>query len=215
MKNGIKAIALLFVLVFCAAESRAELITISLSATVNYVEDIGNKLEGKIIAGSTITGSYTYEPTTPDSSPSDPTQGNYWHYASPAGIFLTIGGFNFGTNPDNVNFLVSIGNNASEQDNYLVRSYYNLPLSNGTLVGTIDWQLDDHTATALSSDALPVTKPVLGQWQTNALSIYGVEAGDDFFIDADVTSVQLVPEPATFLLLTAGVLILKRRTNIS
>ena len=214
MKNEIKAIALLFVLVFCAAESRAELITINLSATVNYVEDIGNKLGGKINVGSTITGSYTYESTTPDSSPSDPTQGNYWYYSSPAGIFLTVGGFNFGTNPDYVNFLVSIGNNASGQDNYLVRSYNNSPLSNGALVGNIDWQLDDHTATVFSSDVLPVTKPVLDQWQTNVLSIYGGGA-DDFFIDADVTSVEIVPEPATILFLTMGALILKRRRSIS
>jgi len=214
MKNRIRVMMLLFVLCFCAAQSQAELITINLSATVNYVEDIGNKLEGKINVGSTITGYYTYDSTTLDSSPSDPTQGNYWYYSSPAGIFLTVGGFNFGTNPDNVNFLVSIGNNASGQDNYLVRSYNNSPLSNGALVGNIDWQLDDHTATVFSSDVLPVTEPVLDQWQTNVLSIYGGGA-DDFFIDADVTSVQLVPEPATFLLLTAGVLILKRRINIS
>jgi hypothetical protein len=211
MKNTIISVMAIVALGFFLPNVQAELIIINITATVDIVNDFGNYLEGKIHVGDTITGWYTYESTTVDSDLSDPTQGNYWHYASPAGISLTVGGFNFRTNPDNVNFLVSIGNNASEQDNYLVRSYNNLSLSNGTLVEGIDWQLDDHTQTAFSSDALPVTAPIpLSQWQYNDLILDGEHSG--YGIDATVISAEVIPEPATLLLLGAGIMLLRKHS---
>jgi len=199
---------------FFVSTANAEPVTISLSATVNYVDDPAGALESKINVGSIITGYYTYESTTPDSRPSEPSIAEYWHNASPSGISLTVGGFNFRTNPDNVNFLVSITNNYSDQDNYLLRSYNNSPLSNGTLVGHISWQLDDLTATVFSSDALPVTAPILSQWQFNHLRMDGdAIGGGTYLVDAAVTSVQLVPEPGTLLLLTLGSFLLRKRIS--
>jgi len=100
----------------------------------------GNYLEGKINPGDTITGYYTYESTTADSSPSDPVQGNYWHYSTPAGIYLTAGGFDFQTDTSNVKFNVFIrNNNMSGDDIYGVESWNNLNLHNGTLVDFIYW----------------------------------------------------------------------------
>ena len=97
------------------------------------------------------------------------------------------------------------------EDRYGFVSYKNLSLSNGTLVGNIYWVLINSTGTVLSSDALPTTAPIpLTQWQSNNLNIYG--AGPDaFFISADVTSAEIVPEPATFLLVALGGLLLKKR----
>ena len=204
MKNRIRVIALLFVLCFCVANVRAELITITLSATVDYVD--GGSLFG-ITAGSTVTGSYTYESTTSDTNPFT-TVGDYWHYATPAGISLTVGGFQFKTDPTNVNFLVSIGNDYPPDDNYLVRSYNNLPLSNDASIGIIDWWLRDNTGTALTSTALPVIEPILNQWQINQLDMYC----DNSLIRSHVTNVTLVPEPATmFLLGLGGILFIKRK----
>jgi len=192
---------------FFAPMAQAELITINITATVNYLEDFGNYLEGKIHVGDTITGSYTYESTTPDTNPfDDPTVGDYWHYAQPAGISLTVGGFDFKTDPTNVNFLASIGNNHSGRDVYLMRSYNNLSLSNGTGVDYISWQLDDHTQTAFSSDVLPATAPILSQWQFNNLRIDRV---GDYLIDAQVTNAIVIPEPTTLLLLLLGAVAIK------
>ena len=194
-----------------ATAAKAEMVEISITATVNYLMDSKNYLEGKVHLGDTITGSYKYESTTEDSSPSDPTQGNYWHYLAPAGISLSVGGFNFTTNPDIVNFLVSIGNNASGQDNYLVRSYQNLPLYDSVGVGGIAWELDDYTASVFLSDALPATVPILSQWQDNYISIDGGGIGGSYGIHAEVTSAQLVPEPATILLFAIGTMFLRKR----
>jgi hypothetical protein len=197
----------IIIVIISALPAQAELITIEITAEVDSVLDGGGRLlEGRINIGDIITGTYTYDSDTQDSNPSS-TVGSYWHYAPPAGISLTVGGFEFQTDPANLRFLVGIGND-STSDSYILGSNSNLPLSNGTLVSFIVWQLVDPTATALSSDALPTTPPILGQWQENFLRI-----GDfrTFFIDAHVTSA--VPEPATILLFSLGVLFLRKRSK--
>jgi len=176
-------------------------VTIYIEAVVDSVDDRGNYLEGKINPGDPITGWYTYDSDTLDSNPSIYI-GMYEHHSSSSGIKLSLGGFVFQTDQDNVVFLVSVGNAGGpySSDNYLIRSYNNLPLSNGTLVDFISWQLDDPTGNALSSDALPTTPPVLDDWQ----SIVGLRLEGDraFLIDAHVTSA--IPEPATILLFSLG-----------
>jgi len=198
-------------LFFSVPAAQATLITIAIEAEVDYVADYGNYLEGKIIPGDIITGTYTYDSTTPDSSPLDPVQGNYWHYAPPSGIYLTVGGFDFHTDPTNVEFHIAIRNDIQPtgEDIYALVSYNNLPLSNGTPVDYISWQLYDSTGHALPTDALPTTPPVLTDWET----IYGLrlEADRTFLIDAHVTFA--VPEPTALLLFTLAGLLLIRKQN--
>jgi len=208
MKHSIIPI-IICMLALSVPPSEATLITIEITAEVDSVRDEANYLDGQINPGDIITGTYIYESTTPDSSPSDPVQGNYWNYAPPAGISLTVGGFNFTTDSSNVVFCVFIRNdNISGDDIYGINSRNNLPLSNGTLVDYIRWQLNDHTASALSSDALPTTAPILGQWQANDLRL---ETDRAFLIHAHVTSA--IPEPATILLFALGALFLRKRSN--
>jgi hypothetical protein len=191
--------------VFLAAVQPADgfPVTIYIEAVVDTVQDNGNYLEGKISPGNLITGYYIYESATPDSSPADPVVGHYYHYNPPAGISLTVGSFEFETDPSNVDFLVGIvNNNTSGHDIYWIHSYNNLNLSNGTSVDSISWQLNDPNGTVFSSDTLPVTPPVLDDWQ----SIVGLRLEGDraFLINAHVTSA--VPEPASLLLLGTGFL---------
>ncbi len=195
-------------LITAGAEARP--VTIYIEAEVDSVGDSGNYLEGKINPGDIITGYYTYESTTVDSNPEDPVQGNYWHYSTPAGIYLSVGGFDFQTDPTNVEFQVFIrNNNLSGDDIYGVDSRNNRSLSNGTLVEKLFWQLNDDSGTAFSSDALPLTAPFLSDWQSNILNISGGEKGASFGIWANVTSA--VPEPSTILLLGLGVFFIKKR----
>ena len=209
MKRGIISIMFaVFVLCLWSAPVKATLITIEIEGVVDSVRDTGNYLEGKIKTGDIITGFYTYESTTPDSSPLDPVVGHYYHYNPPAGISLTVGGLNFKTDPANINFLVGVGNDGPS-DIYWLVSYNNLALSNGTSVYSISWQLNDPTGSVFSSDALPTTAPVLDDWQSgNLLRLYGERAG--YIIDAHVTSA--IPEPAIILMLGFGSLLLRKRT---
>jgi len=199
------AIAAFCALALSATGARAAVITIQIEAIVDTVWDDGNYLEGKIEPGDMITGFYVYESTTPDSSPLDPVQGNYWHYAPPAGIALTVGGFNFMTDPFNVAVHVAIRNDVPD-DIYVIGSSNNLPLSNGTVVQSIYWQVNDPTRSAFSSDALPTTTPVLSDWERNHLRMY---ADRMWGVDAHVSSA--IPEPTTILFLGLGAVLLKKR----
>jgi len=189
--------------------AEAVLITIEIEAVVDSVTDDGNYLEGQISPGDTITGWYIYDTSTLDTNPS-PNGGHYEHYTLPSGIFLSVGGFDFETDPANVNFLVEIENDHPPEDNYFLLSPNNTTLPNGTSVNEISWWLNDPTGSALSSDALPTIAPVLEDWQSNTLIISGPGGhGPGFGIWAHVTSA--VPEPASIILLGLGGLLIRKR----
>ena len=178
----------------------AEVITINLSAEITQLDDRDGMLNGQLNVGDSISGSYTYDSATPDSS-SNPSVGVYWHDSRPYGITLTAGGFVFQSDPCNVEFLVEMVNDYPGRDNYLIRSYNNLPLSEGICVEHIAWQLNDGLGNAVSSDALPTSPPVLDDWSDTGpgLTIQGRECPSfprpprekRFFIRANVTSVEV------------------------
>jgi len=192
-----------------AAQVQATYVTIYIEAEVDYAWSTGDFLVGKIDVGDTLTGWYTFDSETADTNPSEYV-GDYYHYSSPAGITLSGGGFTFQTDPEDVEFLVETYN-GEITDNYLLRSENNLPLSNGWPVYSISWQLDDDTATVLSDDSLPLTPPVLSDWQDgNILDITGTTgcgSPEGFNIRAHVISA--VPEPASVLLLSFGIVLMK------
>lgn len=209
MRRGIISIVFsMFILFLWPVSAKATLITIDIEGVVDIVGDAGNYLEGKIKVGDIITGFYTYESTTPDSSLLDPVVGHYYHHSPPAGISLTVGGFEFRTDPSSVLFeMLIVNNNISGHDIYALGSFNNLSLSNGVAVELISWQLNDLTGTVFSSDLLPTTAPVLNDWQTNLLDIGGYRT---FGIRGHVTTA--IPEPVTMLMLGLGGLLLRKRT---
>lgn len=214
-----KIISVLFVVLALSVNNLwATVIEINITAEITELYDPDGLLKGQLIVSDIITGSYIYDSATPDSS-LEPDYGRYQHTSPPYGIYLSGGGFSFQTNPDNVDFVVVIEDGYSLiDDNYLIRSYNNLPLYDDVLVDTIEWHLHDSTGTALSGEALPTAAPVLEDWVSAGMHIDGGipdETGkliEYFNIWAPVTSVELVPEPATvFLLGLGGLALLKKR----
>jgi hypothetical protein len=204
-------VCILFGLILWPLGAQAALITIQIEAVVDSVDDPFGYLEGNITPGDIITGSYTYDLSTPDTNPSLHV-GDYEHWAPPGGISLTVGGFEFKSDPGNLDFLIEIIDDSSSgglHDSYILGSYGNLPLADGTFVGGIWWYLKDSTASALSSIALPINAPVLDDWGFNRLSLGGGTRARPFGIMGHVTSA--IPEPATIVLFGLGGLLLGRR----
>jgi hypothetical protein len=99
------------------------------------------------------------------------------------------------------------------KDYYLVRSYQNVSTPSVDFAFSIEWNLWDSTYDALSSIALPITAPILTDWDYNVLKIRGAY-GPDLYgltIYGTVTQAVLVPEPFTSVLMAMGVFFLRRR----
>ena len=202
------ATAILCGVIFWPAPTRCALITIEIEAVVDSVWDASNYLEGKIRPADTMTGTYTCDSDTPDSA-TEEWLGKYEYSQAPYGMILEVGDFRFETAPEDVDFIIYVSNDrlSPKGDIYNIVSKSNLPLSNGTPVESIWWQLNDNTASALSSDALPTTFPFLNDWEANVL---GIDAYRRYGISAHVTSA--IPEPCTIILLGLGGLVLRKRS---
>jgi hypothetical protein len=193
----------------------AELVTIELTGEVTGLDDPVGWINSEVTVGQEISGWYSYDTSTPDSNPLARV-GDYYHHSKPYGIELHIGDFVFQTDPADVEFLLAVGDNFmySSWDNYGVGSYNNLPFSDEVYVTLIGWGLQDPSGTALSSALLPATPPDVTQW--SAMNWLRIELGGNpdqssAMIGGRVTSVSIVPEPATVLLLVMGGIALIRK----
>jgi hypothetical protein len=205
-------IVLFIVLNLCAFNLQAELITIDLTAEIVYIDETYDWFNGQLKVGDFMIGSYAYDSSTLDTDPLGlDTVGQYQHYNAPYGVNLSSGGIIFQTDPQNVEFLITILNNHNGRDEYSWLSYQNLPLINDIYITYIGWGLADHSCAALSNDTLPIIPPVLEDWDFNHLIISGGANEGCYFplLEARVTNV--IPEPATILLLAFGSLLLNRR----
>jgi len=205
-KIRVLTVAILCGLVLCPSLAKATLITIEIEGVVDSVWDTGNQLGGKIKTGDTITGTYTYDLSTPDTNPSAYVA-DYLHYASPCGVALSVGGFEFKTDPANVDFLIEITNNYPPADAYFLVSKHNIVIPNSVSVEDISWFLYDPLGNALTSAVLPEDAPVLDRWHLNDLRIESLRT---FSIGGHVTY-AVVPEPGTILLFGLVSLLLRKR----
>ena len=155
-------VALIAILLCSAASAHAQDTTFRFSGQVT---DVGASPFTDIGVGTPITGCYTFNLAAPDQN-GLPTVGDYWHSSQQYGVVVRIGSHVFQTDRTAVEFLVELvndhGNPAS--DNYLMRSYVNLP-TEGQEIGMITWQLDDPSLAGLNSVALSLHPPDLRLWQ--------------------------------------------------
>jgi len=189
-------------------------ITIQISGKVTSVAGTGREsVPDTIYIGVGFTGTYTYDSDTLDSDPSD-HNGIYQHN-SPYGISIELGGYEFKTAPNHTDgFEMQISNDSSNdipRDYYTVFSNENIStLPDGFSIWYISWGLNDSTHNPFSSDILPITVPVLTDWDYNRLEITGVDSLErGIVISGTVTKVT--PEPLTGILMAMGLLFMRRK----
>jgi len=210
MKRAIIPLLVILGVSCCAGPAQGAIITIAIEGVVDYAYDPYGFLGVDIEVGDSITGTYTYDTDTPDSSPIE-GYAAYWYYDAPGSISLSVKGVEFKTDPANVDYRIAISDGYQSRDIYSVKTRNNLPLVSGIPVEVVYWLLEDPGQTALSSDALLATAPALDDWPFNQLVIHGPTRGESFGIMGHVTSVWVVPEPAAVLLLSLGGLLLRRQ----
>jgi hypothetical protein len=172
--------------------SAASLIGIKISAKVYELSDQFNLLGGAIQIDDVITGKYVYDVATPDAD-NDSSIGTYRQTSASCYIQINSGWFVFKSDTNHLDYCLTIINDMflPAYDIYEVRSNINQPLNDVTIVNRIDWTIADYNATALQSDSLPATAPVIEDWESfNVLLIMGLDPGNPdrtFEIKAYVT----------------------------
>jgi hypothetical protein len=146
-----------------AGPAAAQDVTFAFTGTLTYVD---RSPFPELTTGTPFAGCYTVNLATQDSNGLDWVS-DYWHSGAPYGLTVQIGSHAFRTNtatPPGPQFLVELVNDQYGLDNYLLRSYHNLP-TDGFLIEHISWQLDDPTQQNLTSTELSGVPPIPSQWQ--------------------------------------------------
>ncbi len=215
MRNKI-IIGIMGLLLLCDVIAKAEPIIIQISGSVT--SGYGSIWGSDVSVGTGFHGTYTYDSALLNTSTWS-GRGQYVHN-SPYGMDIFLGEFEFKTAPTHTGqFVVSIEDNIpatptypNPSDSYSILSFENVPLFNDYTVDGIEWSLRDSTETALSSIALPLTAPILNQWDLNRVFIYGLDnSGNRYTVQGTVTQASLIPEPVTGMLMAIGVLFLQNK----
>ena len=210
------------VLLAIACSGDCALIELELSGTVTRIAQSGgryghNVIEGYVDIGDSISGILKFDTFAPDVEP-EGFAGQYEYSVGPSGIYLSTGENVFMTNPQSVDFEISVNNDGpivEPHDYFGAASWDNLPFLDGYVSIDKIAYVAYADYTHLTSDALPTSKNELLGWDGILVKVYGTGmGGEDFYFEGEITSVSIIPEPATIGLLTiGGFMVLMRRKS--
>ncbi len=183
-----------------AAPARAEVVWWEYTGLVTAFADPEGHLPG-VNVGSPFWGRIALDRSVPDVLPGDPTVGLYHEAIQEALVVLP--GYS-GTGPLGLTNVVHVSNG------YLGGDYFNAQtdITAGSLDLAFELRLSDPTASVFDTDGLPAEPPALGDLSYARLVLYSQTANIN--LTGALSTLQLVPEPASLLLAALAVLLLGR-----
>ena len=218
MKNKAYSIILaIYLSLSFAGIAESALISYTFEGTIWTVIDNGEYLGGSISTEDTFTGTVTYDLDAIDSA-SDPNLGEYNYNVSPNGFNVTINGISFTTDPNNIDFIVSVNNGGYGVDSLTLKSDSNNHFPFGPQ-GSNEYiwiYLQDHFGNALTSDLLP-SMINLADWGMKHFIIKSGDGGGteyNYYIDGTLSHIAPIPIPGAVWLLGSGlscIVVLRRK----
>lgn len=179
------------------------LITYDFEGTITTLSGPAFDLPGPIGIGQTLTGSFSYESSTPPGRDVDPMHGNY---------FGAIRNLSFATSSYTGTGLFPSGapgvgiivvNNDVGGDQVLVSAFATGPPIAGNALSGFSLNFQDPSGLALESKALE-TLPLLSVFPSKSFTISFLNIPQSSSVIGEVTSVTPVPVPAAAVLFPTG-----------
>ncbi len=162
------------------------------------------------VLGEAVTGSYTFDPDTPDS---EPANANLGVYAAESFSIVFAGGFS-AVNAADAAMNITVNSEGGFGTDYIVDvSGLATPLLADLVLEQVSLFLDDEENTAIASDALPLALDLADfELAVIALSFADPVNPSDFrAVGVELDTLTFIPEPATAALLGLGGLVVLRR----
>lgn len=189
MKRTALFVSGLLLSALASAPAMAEVVRVRLVARVTSVVDMQGLLNGKIVQGQRLSGTYVYNTNTPNQSPT-PDVGQYQPYANEARVRFVSGGLVFESNQPTQQIFITVDAEEPGSDGtFWISSFDNKPLSSGVMLNDIMVRFHGF-GSVTQSTALPAAAPTLADYTMKEVRITG--SGLSFMVMADIETAELV-----------------------
>ncbi len=203
-----RVFGVIYVVSAFTASAQADPVTWAFEGEVTLISDPLDILEQKVKVGSHLSGSFTFESSTPTTVP-----GPGFYKDAVTDVFGILGSIPFAGPAGAPNRIVIWdGSFTSDADSFLMTS----SISIAQTTAFLQISLADSTGDAFQSISLPFLPPSLDQIDIDGAFFNIGTSSESFGVNGDITRLVFVPDPTTLLLLSAGVLVVaRRRTRLS
>lgn len=191
---------LLLLIMLLATHVRGDMVTFAFTGVTTVFTD-GDGVGWSIPNGTALSGTFTFDSSVPDSSPDDPEYGRY--YNTITDLSLQLNGYAALHTTGISNHIYVLNDPINDQYILLDREleYRGYPTNFSFLFA-------DEQSSVFDDIALPVSPPPVNEFEYTGFILRGDD--DQFGVNGVVTSLTLVPEPSTLLLLVGATLLARR-----